>query len=612
MSSRFSLQTKIILMFAVVIVITMSVVVLFNSYTFHQAVKETYVSQLKGITTAINGRYEESRSIVDVQQILDYIKHREENILELTLHVRTEGNHIIGASTNRDLEGNVSASVLNPSLISGKTMVAHMDSERVKKVRLVAPLIEDGQATGAIELYINNTDDIAAVNHKIFLTIVVGATIGVILLILLWFIIRRLLVLPLLTLREAALSIENGGHYQLVELEASQEIKEVADAFNQMVYTLEDRLQKSITDPLTGVYNSAHFKQMLAFGMKQSKETGHAMALLFCDVDNFKKLNDHEGHLFGDKILTEISQLIAANVRSGDIVCRYGGEEFVVIMQNADEEMAKNVAERIRQKVALHGSNYILTPITISIGVAIYPDDTNEEGFVHLADQAMYAAKSLGKNRVITAKELQAMEQHNYERSVEDQKWLVNTIVSIARAVEVKDPYTHSHSEMVSRYSAKIASRLGLSEREVKNISIAGLLHDVGKIGIPDHILNKDNPLSPEEYEILKTHPVLGYNILSSVDELKDVLPYVLHHHERPDGKGYPNGLRQEEIPLGARIITVVDAYHSMTSVRPYRKKPLTEEQAIALLQKGIGTKFDKLIVEEFLSIIEEIKAQAS
>jgi diguanylate cyclase (GGDEF)-like protein/putative nucleotidyltransferase with HDIG domain len=599
-------------MFTIVIVITMSSIVIFNSYTFHHAVKETYVSQLKGITTAINGRYEESRSIEDVQQIFDYIKHKEQNVLALNLHVKTEENHTVVASTNRIKIGDVSPDVLKPTLLSGKTMVAHLDSEKVKKVRLVAPLIEDGQTIGAIELYIDNTEDLVAVHNRVLLTIIVGLTVGVLLLIMLWFIIRRLLVLPLLTLREAALSIQRGEVYQVVDFQASQEIKEVADAFNDMVYNLEDRLHKSITDPLTGVYNSAHFKHMLAIGMKQSKENGQAMALLFCDVDNFKKLNDHEGHIYGDKILTEISLLISNNVRSGDIVCRYGGEEFVVIMQNADEEIARSVAERIRQKIAIHGSNNILTPITISIGVAVYPEDTNEEDFVHLADQAMYAAKSLGKNRVITVKELKAMEHLDYERKVEEQKSLLNTILSIARAVEVKDSYIHSHSEMVSRYASKVASSMGLSEMEVKNISIAGLLHDVGKIGIPDHILNKEGRLNNDEYEIMKTHPVLGHNILSSVDELQVILPYVLHHHERPDGKGYPNGLQLGEIPLGARIIAVVDAYHSMTSLRPYRKIPLTDEQAIEELITGKGTQFDKMVVDQFLTIIKEIKSQAS
>jgi diguanylate cyclase (GGDEF)-like protein/putative nucleotidyltransferase with HDIG domain len=586
----------------------MVIAIIFNSYTFNDAMKKTYVSQLKGITTTINGGYEESRSIDNVQTIFDYIKHREENVIRLNLHGIKEDRYTIMASTDRSLIGKISPDILSPTLDLGKTMIAHIESDERHIVRLVAPLLEDGLTVGAIELYLNDSEEIALIHERIMLISIFGIVISLFLIILLWIIIRRLLVLPLLALREAAASIRDGKDYEKVKLNASQEINEVASAFNEMVYNLEDRYHKSITDSLTGIYNSAYFKQKLSEVIKDTKHNNQSMALLFCDIDNFKRLNDHEGHIYGDKVLVQVSQLILHHIRPQDIVCRYGGEEFVIIMPNTDSPTAKAIAEKVRHMVAINGHQSILTPITISIGIAVFPQDSTEENIIHMADQAMYTAKSLGKNRVVTAQELSSYKKQDYARKVDEQKWILDTIISLTKAVELKDSYTHSHSEMVSKYAGTVASSMGLSDEEVKNITIAGLLHDVGKIGIPDHILNKEGRLSKEEYETMKSHPVLGNNILASVDELKDTLPYVLYHHERPDGKGYPKGLKSNDIPLGARIIGVVDAFHSMTSARPYRKIPLSLELALEQLRQGQGTQFDHDVVNHFIQIIEEIK----
>ncbi|WP_409252391.1 diguanylate cyclase [Bacillus sp. SCS-153A] len=605
---KFSLQSKIILLFSTVIISTMSIAIIFNSYTFNDAVKKTYVSQLKGITTTINGGYEESRSIENVQTIFDYIKHREKNVLKLSLHVMKENRHTIMASTDRSSIGMNSPEALSLAFESGETLIAHSEVQDTHLVRMVAPLLEDGMTVGAIEIYLDDSKEIALIQNRIMLITIVGLIISLVLIILLSVIIRRLLVLPLMTLREAAVSIQHGKEYEDVKLNASQEINEVAAAFNEMVYNLEDRYQKSVTDSLTGIYNSAYFKQKLSEVMKDAAHYNQSMALLFCDIDNFKKLNDHEGHLYGDEVLKQISKVILNHVRTHDIVCRYGGEEFVIIMPNTDAATAKSIAEEVRHMVAINGHQSILTPITISIGIAVFPQDADEENIVHIADQAMYTAKSLGKNRVVAAQDLPSHKKQDYQRKIDDQKWILDTIISLTKAVELKDSYTHSHSEMVSKYAGTVASSMGLTDEEVKKISIAGLLHDVGKIGVPDHILNKEGRLTEEEYEIMKTHPVLGYNILACVDELEDTLPYVLYHHERPDGKGYPQGLRSDEIPLGARIIGVVDAFHSMTSERPYRKNPLSLELALEQLRKGQGTQFDHEVVDHFIQIIGEMK----
>lgn len=612
MIKKLSLQTKIISLFSIVILVTMSVAILFNTYTFTEALRQTYVSQLKGITTTINGGYEESRSFKNVQQIFDYIKHREQNILQLNLHVEVGDENLIKASTERALIDSHTPDSLLPAVRSGHTMISHLGINNEQRVRMIAPLIQDGKSIGAIELLLDTSKEVAIIQQRTKSVAIFGIGIALTLLIVLWFIIRRLLVLPLLKIREAAVSIKSEGKYEAVNLNASQEINEVAIALNEMVSNLEDRYLKSITDPLTGTYNSAYFRQKLFEEMKQTRENNTTMALLFCDVDNFKKLNDFEGHIYGDRVLKKIAQIFKEHVRLEDVVCRYGGEEFVVIMPGVAQEIAMEIAEKLRQVVAIHGNENLLTPITVSIGIAVFPIDADEENLTHIADQAMYMAKSLGKNQVFLASKLVSSEKRDYARNVNEQKWILETIISLTKAVETKDSYTHSHSEMVSRYAGSVASSMGLSDEEVHRISIAGLLHDVGKIGIPDEILNKEGRLTNEEYELMKSHPVLGYNILASVDELKDTLPYVLHHHERPDGMGYPHGLKGSEIPLGARIIAVVDAFHSMTSARPYRKTPLSVEVAIEQLKKGKGTQFDANVVDQLISILDEVHTPIS
>jgi diguanylate cyclase (GGDEF)-like protein/putative nucleotidyltransferase with HDIG domain len=609
MFERLSLPIKIMTMFSFVIILTISSVIAYDTYSLKKAVRQTYVSQLKGITTTINGRYEEAHSYQDVQLMFDYIKHRESNVKELTLHMKTGLHDEVLASTDRGLIGKFSSAYLSPAIRDGKTLIAYEKTNNKKEeVRLVAPLMEDGDSIGAIELLLDTSSELAVVSKQIQKSIIVGLSIAIFLIGVLYLFVRGLLVSPLLRLRKAAISVQRDEAYQDVKLNASQEINEVASAFNDMVHRLEEKYLLSITDPLTGVYNSAYFKRMLTKEMQKAHENGGFMTLLFCDVDNFKMLNDNEGHVYGDAVLKKITEILKDNVRPGDLVCRYGGEEFVIILPDCGQAEGVKIAEGIRQMVAVYGSHSLLTPITISIGLAVYPKDANEEMLIHMADRAMYVAKTNGKNLVVSANELKHYKEQDYDRKQLHNKWHLNTIVSLARTVEVKDSYTHSHSEMVSKYASAIASTMGLDEDEVKKIAVAGLLHDVGKVGIPDTILNKEGKLTEEEYEMMKNHPELGFNILSGVDEFQEILPYVLYHHERPDGKGYPSRLKQEEIPLGARIIAVADAFHSMVSARPYRKVPLTIEGAVAELKRGSGTQFDSDVVGVFLTVVEDMK----
>lgn len=243
MLRNLSLQNKIILMVTVVTILLMSVIVMFDAYSLRESVEETYVSQLTGMTIAINGRYEESHSIDDVQQIFDYIHYRNKDVIRLTLY---DMSGVVLSSTDRDLIGSRSPDELLQAVKQSRTMVTHMthDPDKLPKVRLVAPLNEDGIVIGSIELLLNSSEESTLIRERVQRSLIVGSLISILLLGLLWLIIRRLLILPLLKLREAAASVKQGKAYEKVELQASQEINEVAHAFNDMVSNLEDRYQE--------------------------------------------------------------------------------------------------------------------------------------------------------------------------------------------------------------------------------------------------------------------------------------------------------------------------------------------------------------------------------
>nr|WP_239565159.1 diguanylate cyclase [Brevibacillus fulvus] len=365
---------------------------------------------------------------------------------------------------------------------------------------------------------------------------------------------------------------------------------------------MEKHYLESITDPLTGVYNSSYFKQTLTELIEKTKTADESLVLLFCDVDDFKKINDNLGHLYGDQVLRHVSQLICRKVRPTDVVCRYGGEEFVILLPQTNPDTGKQIAEQIRQAVAELGGTESIFPVTISIGLAACPAHDDGSQLVELADQAMYTAKRQGKNKVVSAGELK-LHKSRPNLDVAEEKWLMlNTVLSLAESRFYHGEVTDSHSSAVSRYACAIGSKMGMSSEEINRIRVAGLLHDIGMLAIAPSIALKQGELTRFEYELVKAHSVYGYNLLSHIKEMQDILPYVLYHHERPDGKGYPYGLTR--IPLGARIISVAEAFDAMVSTAYYRRQPLTKDLAMEELKRGSGTQFDKDVVETFLSVL--------
>lgn len=383
-------------------------------------------------------------------------------------------------------------------------------------------------------------------------------------------------------------------------------VEEIAMALGNF-HHYEQLRNQSASDSLTGLCNRHFFEKQLDVEIQRALRKDRPVTLIMADLDKFKTFNDLNGHLLGDEALRDVATIMRANLRSEDIAARYGGEEFVILLGETYGPTAMVVAERLRQKV--EGFTFKTSPgikgsLTISLGIAAFPKDAhNIEWLFRRADQALYMAKKQGRNRacLFSRKEL-SLEELSLEELVKEEL-SEGIIMALAAAVDAKDSYTYRHSEAVSKFAASLAEKIELSPEEVDEIKMAGLVHDVGKIGIPEGLLHKPTRLSPKEWEIIKEHPRLGCNILKHVPSLKPLNPAVLHHHERYDGAGYPDGLKGLEIPLGARVLCLADSYHAIISDRPYRPA-LSYQAALAELKDGAGTQFDPELLDAFLAVI--------
>jgi len=363
--------------------------------------------------------------------------------------------------------------------------------------------------------------------------------------------------------------------------------------------------RKANIDEVTELYNHRYFQERLAIEIENAKLKDHSLALIIIDLDYFKFYNDTFGHQQGDILLKSVGKIITKSIRDEDVVCRYGGDEFAVILQNTSPDEARSIGERIR--LAIDGKKFFGeesqpgNDITVSVGVAMYPDNAaDKDELIKKADDAMYKAKFMSKNRV----ELYFSVLDDLKASLnESEKDLLNSIRTLITVINAKDKYTYGHSERVVLYTTMIGQAMGLNEEEIKNLRYSAYLHDIGKIEISRDILNKDSKLTDEEWEILKSHPAWGADIIKPIAALSESVPAILHHHERFDGKGYPGGLKGYNIPFHARILTVADSFDAMVTERPY-KAAMSFQAAIEELKKCSGTQFDPIIVNHFIAAL--------
>jgi len=361
----------------------------------------------------------------------------------------------------------------------------------------------------------------------------------------------------------------------------------------------------AITDGLTRLFNHRYMHECLDKEIARDTRFGTTFALIMVDIDFFKTYNDTYGHLAGDEVLASVARCIQASIRNIDTPFRYGGEEFAVILPETDTEGAFVVAERIREKIQEKGFKG-WSSVTASLGVASWPTDgVTKEQLLESADKALYTAKETGRNRTCATYDAKP-QAVAVDTATETQRIAISMIFALAATVDAKDHYTYGHSRKVSQYAVAMAKLMNLPYEKISVIRTAGLLHDIGKIGIPDSILNKDGSLDEQEWRQIKAHPEMGVEILRYVAELANSLPIILNHHEHYDGSGYPAGLKGPDIPFEARLLAVADAFDAMTSLRPYHNQRSTPE-AIEELKRCAGTTFDPELVEIFCKTLQSM-----
>lgn len=405
----------------------------------------------------------------------------------------------------------------------------------------------------------------------------------------------------------------------------------------------QDALEQAITDGLTGLKSHRYFMEALDREWRRATRAARHFSLIMMDLDGFKQVNERHGHLEGDKVISAVAQLLDARSRQTNIVARYGGDEFAILMPEAHTDQAEKLAERLRS--GFEADPYLTAHgVTASFGIATFPvHGPTQEEILRVADAGMYLAKHHNGNCVRIASLTPRSGQEDWERQLLEaylgvamkrmfstgpeafnqylQRFeqaragtngeapsLLDTVTALAFAIDAKDHYTQGHSQAVSRLATQIARQIGLPQPEVEEIRLAGILHDVGKIGVPESVLNKPSGLSQEEYEVMKSHAPLGGKILEplKVKAIERIRRMVRHHHETFDGRGYPDGLTGENIPLGARIITVADCFDTMVSERAY-KKGRSVEEAIAELRRCCGSHFDPALVNAFVQSLEAL-----
>ena len=427
--------------------------------------------------------------------------------------------------------------------------------------------------------------------------------------------------------------------------------------------------EQAITDGLTGVKTHRFFMEALSAEWKRSTRAGRAFSLVLMDLDRFKFVNDFYGHLEGDLVLQRVGHILEQNCRRSDAVARYGGDEFVILMPETNIEHARQLASKLRAWVS-SDPLLREKSITASFGIASYPlHGSTPQELIQVADASMYLSKHQGGNAVSTADHYDPSEAKKWKRDVLEAylgvtlkrlfatgpeafaeiyqrleqftqslaaseasqapagksanaggapavgtgegvqalpQAVIDTVTSLAFAIDAKDHYTQGHSQKVSAYAALIAEALGMNDADVEEIRLAGVLHDIGKVGIPETILNKGGPLNPEEWETMKSHVHFGAKILEPLGAISRIAQMVKHHHEFFDGSGYPDALNSAQIPLGARIIAIADAYDTITSDRTY-KKARSSGDALAELERCANAQFDGELVAIFVKTLRQL-----
>jgi len=414
--------------------------------------------------------------------------------------------------------------------------------------------------------------------------------------------------------------------FKLKRAEGFLEYKERVSNLERELLNKDKKIKEIVLiDSPTGCYNWRYFLHRARQELSRARRHLHNISFIVIDIDYFRQINELYNSNIADSVIKEMVDILNDNLRNEDILTRWREDEFFIILPYLSRDNAYQVAKRIKDRIALHKFKYkkFTLNIKVSMGVVSFPGDNvyNTKDVINAFHECLNIAKKKGGNSVVLysrpehmqlVKERKIVGVDAFKTKIEKlnallTRDLLEMIYGFARAIEAKDYYTGRHVEYTSLIAEKIAQELGLPLSEIENIKHAAVLHDLGKVGIDESILSKNGPLAEKEKEIIRTHPWTAAEILREIHALRGAIPAILYHHERFDGKGYPLGLKGDEIPLSARIVAIADVYQALVSDRPYRKA-FSKEKAIEIVKKETGEHFDPRITKIFLKVINKIK----